>query len=52
VLAGRVVGNRGWMQLSKAEELVDRHWAVTVVGADLCACGIHVVWGVWVRFKA
>ena len=32
VLAGRLLGNRGSVQLFKAEELVDRHWTVTAVG--------------------
>jgi hypothetical protein len=34
VLAGRLLGNWGWGQLSKAEEPVDTQWTVTVVGAD------------------
>ena len=34
VLAGRLLGNRGWVQLSKAEEPEVRHWTETVVGAD------------------
>ena len=33
MLAGRLVGNVG-AELSKAKEPVDRHWTVTVVGAD------------------
>ena len=33
VLAGRLLGNRGWVP-SKAEEPVDMQWTVTVVGAD------------------
>jgi hypothetical protein len=32
VLTGRLVGNRGWVKLSKAEEPLDRHWTVEVVG--------------------
>ncbi len=34
MLAGRLLGNRGGVQIPKAEEPVDRHWTVTVVGAD------------------
>ena len=34
VLAGRLLGNRGWVQLSMAEGPIDTHWTVTVVGAD------------------
>jgi hypothetical protein len=35
LLAGRLLGNWGWVrELSRAEEPVDRHWTVTVVGAD------------------
>jgi hypothetical protein len=34
VLVGRLLGEWGWVELSKAEEPVDRHWAVAVVGAD------------------
>ena len=33
MLAGRLLGNVGWVQLSEAEEPVDRHWAGTIVGA-------------------
>ena len=43
MLAGRLLGNGGWVQLSRAEEPEDTHWTVTVVGTDLCACGIHIV---------
>jgi len=32
--AGWAVTREQGVQLSKAEEPVDRHWAVTVVGAD------------------
>ena len=32
MLSGRLLGNRGWVQLSEAEEPVDTHWTVTVVG--------------------
>ena len=31
VLTGWVLGNWGWVELSKAEEPVDRLWTVTVV---------------------
>jgi hypothetical protein len=34
VLAGWLLGNKGWVQLSEAEEPVDTHWTVNVVGAD------------------
>ena len=34
MLAGRLIGNGGWVQLSRAEEPEDRHWTVTVVGAE------------------
>ena len=34
MLTGRLLGKWGWVQLSKAEEPVDTHWTVTVVGAD------------------
>jgi hypothetical protein len=34
VLAGRLLGEQGNIELSKAEQPVDRHWTVTVVGAD------------------
>ena len=33
--AGRLLRNRGWVrELSRAEEPVDTHWTVTIVGAD------------------
>ena len=32
-------------QLSRAEEPIDTHWTVTVMWANLCACGIHIVLG-------
>ena len=32
VLTGRLLGNRGWSELSSAEEPEDRHWTVEVVG--------------------
>ena len=45
-LAGRLLCKWGVVrELSKAEEPVDRLLTVTVVGSDLCACGIHIVWG-------
>ena len=34
VLTGRLLGNMEYIELSKAEEPVDTHWTVTVVGAD------------------
>jgi hypothetical protein len=43
VLTGRLLGKG--VQVSRAEEPVDTHWTVTVVGSDLYACGIHIVWG-------
>ena len=33
MLGERLLGN-GYIELSKAEEPVDTHWTVTVVGAD------------------
>ena len=32
MLAGRLLGNRGWVHLSKAEEPEDIHCTATVVG--------------------
>ena len=32
MLAGRLLGNKGWVQ-SKSGEPEDRHWTLTVVGA-------------------
>ena len=35
MLTGRLLRNRGWVrELSRAEEPVDTHWTVTVVGAE------------------
>ena len=45
MLAGRLLGNGGWVQLSRAEEPEDTHWTVTVVGTDLSTCGVHIVLG-------
>ncbi len=40
MLAGRLLGNWGGVQLSRAEEPVDTHWTVNVVGASICRnCG-------------
>ena len=34
MLAGRLLGNVGWVQLSEAEEPVDTHWTVKVMEPD------------------
>jgi hypothetical protein len=40
VLVGRLLGNRGWVELSKAEEPVDTHWTVNVIDTSICRnCG-------------
>ena len=40
MLAGRLLGNRGGVQLSKSEEPIDTQWTVNVVDTSICRnCG-------------